>query len=52
MDLFIELANKAPAWITVKELPGKGKIFKFAPQMSVSEVKSLLFASIIDQQQL
>jgi hypothetical protein len=49
LDHLKELAQKLPSWITVKELPGKGKIFKFAPHVTASAVTSQLLAGNIDK---
>jgi hypothetical protein len=40
--MILELAKTVPEWITVKELPGKGKILKFAPQVNAFTVTQLI----------
>ena len=34
----MDLAKAVPEWITVKELSGQGKIFKFAPNLNAFQV--------------
>ena len=49
--MILELSSSLKEWITVKELPGKGRILKFAPQVNAATVTKLLTEKYANQQQ-
>ncbi len=48
--MLLELSKIVPEWITIKELAGKGKILKFAPQVNAFTVTQQIIQKTADKQ--
>ena len=50
VDMVLELYKIVPEWITIKELAGKGKILKFAPQVNAFKVTQQICQKTAEKQ--